>query len=147
MSEIGAMNLVLMALVLLVLAIFIYIIVKIKNEGDTDKTQESQLEKNLASKLDELLLIVSNKQSSKDTLEGVAIDFVQNFPFPAKRGENIPKHAKGYLNFILLLARHKNTDAKLIAFVNKELKKRNPTYSNEIDIYEDQGIKQRRSNY
>lgn len=148
MSEIGAMNLVLIALVLFVLAILVYIIYKIKNEGeDEGESQDNVVQKNINSKLDELILVLLNKQSTNDALTSVAIDFVQNFPFPPKKDANVPKSAKSYLRFVLLLAMHKNTDAKLIAYVNKELKKRNPSYANEIDIYEDQGIMQRGSNY
>lgn len=48
-----------------------------------------------------------------------------------------------YLNFILLNAYHKNADAKLIAFMDEELKIPNPEYKTEIDIYENEGIHQR----
>ena len=54
-----------------------------------------------------------------------------------------PKIAKVYLNFVLLVASHRNADAKLIAFMDEELKKANPEYKHEIDIYENEGINQR----
>ena len=51
--------------------------------------------------------------------------------------------AKIYLNFVLLVASHRNADAKLIAFMDDVLKNANPLYKKEIDIYENEGINQR----
>ena len=55
-----------------------------------------------------------------------------------------PSDAKAYLNFITILASHKNADAKLIAFMSNELKKKNPEYVAEIDYYEQLGTSQRK---
>ena len=35
-----------------------------------------------------------------------------------------------------MIASHRNADAKLIAFMDEELKKTNPDYKREIDLYE-----------
>ena len=55
----------------------------------------------------------------------------------------MPKGIKVYLNFVLLIASHKKSDAKLIAFMNTTLKKVNSDYGTEIDIYENEGLRQR----
>lgn len=145
MNEIGVMNLVLIALVLIVLSVLIFLILKLggDKEGEKQKSLDEVADEN--SRLDDLLFIVSRRSSSKSELSSAAIEFVRKLPFPKKESSKVPENAKEYLNFILLLASHKNTDAKLIAFVNKELKKRNPSYIKEIDIYEDQGIRQRKN--
>lgn len=54
--------------------------------------------------------------------------------FPSKR-TTAPKSAKVYLNFVLLVASHRNADAKIIAFMDSELKKSNPEYKKEITIF------------
>lgn len=148
MNEIGVMKLVLIALVLIVLSVLIFLILKLG--GDKESEKQKNLDEidevaNENSRLDDLLFIVSRRSSSKSELSSAAIEFVRKLPFPKKESSKVPENAKEYLNFILLLASHKNTDAKLIAFVNKELKKRNPSYIKEIDIYEDQGIRQRKN--
>ena len=69
--------------------------------------------------------------------------FSHFIPFPKKTKGIAPKSAKIYLNFVLLVASHHNADAKLIAFMDEELKKANPDYKREIDLYENEGINQR----
>lgn len=145
MNEIGVMNLVLIALVLIVLSVLIFLILKLGGDKESEKQKSLDEVANENSRLDDLLFIVSRRSSSKSELSSAAIEFVRKLPFPKKESSKVPENAKEYLNFILLLASHKNTDAKLIAFVNKELKKRNPSYIKEIDIYEDQGIRQRKN--
>lgn len=145
MNEIGVMNLVLIALVLIVLSVLIFLILKLGGDKESEKQKSLDEVANENSRLDDLLFIVSRRSSSKSELSSAAIEFVRKLPFPKKDSSKVPENAKEYLNFILLLASHKNTDAKLIAFVNKELKKRNPSYIKEIDIYEDQGIRQRKN--
>lgn len=145
MNEIGVMNLVLIALVLIVLSVLIFLILKLGGDKESEKQKSLDEVADENSRLDDLLFIVSRRSSSKSELSSAAIEFVRKLPFPQKDSSKVPENAKEYLNFILLLASHKNTDAKLIAFVNKELKKRNPSYIKEIDIYEDQGIRQRKN--
>ena len=68
--------------------------------------------------------------------------FSSNFRLPPKKDGIAPEDAKEYLNFILAIASHKNADAKLIAFMTNELKKKNPEYAREIDAYEQKGMSQ-----
>lgn len=144
MNEIGVVNIVLILLVFVVLLVLVFIILKIKNDEKPVEVSSEQKAVHVDIKLDDLIHIVSNERSSRQKISSAVFDFVENFPFPAKKDDKISDESKMYLNFILLLASHKNADAKLIAYANKELKKRNPDYLSEIDIYEDQGIEQRK---
>lgn len=93
--------------------------------------------------IEDMIEIAANRNSTKNDLTNAVMKVAKEFVFPAKiKGKN-PKGIKVYLNFVLLLASHKNADAKLIAFNNTELKKVNKEYSTEIDIYENEGLRQR----
>jgi len=95
------------------------------------------------SSIEEMLEIAANRNSSKNDLTNAIIKVSKELAFPSKIKGKIPKDAKLYLNFVLLIASHKKADAKLIAFMNYELKKANKAYSTEIDIYENEGLRQR----
>jgi len=87
--------------------------------------------------------IAVNRKSTRDDLQKAVDTVISDFPFPKKVKYKLPKEIKIYLNFILLLASHKNADAKLIAYMVEKLKEVNPEYIREIDIYENQGLKER----
>lgn len=144
MNEIGVVNIVLILLVFVVLFVLVFVVLKIKNDEKSNEVLSEHKVAPTGMKLDDLIHIVSNERSSRQKISRATLDFIENFPFPAKKDNAVQDESKMYLNFILLLASHKNADAKLIAHANKELKKRNPDYLDEIDIYEDQGIEQRK---
>ncbi len=91
----------------------------------------------------EMVEIAANRNSSRSDLINAILKVAKELPFPKKSRGVAPKEAELYLEFVLLIASHKNADAKLIAFCNKELKKANPTYATEIEIYENEGLKQK----
>ena len=93
---------------------------------------------------EDLLRVVKSKRSSTNELSKAVIQLVRHFPFPPKRGSSVPKEAKEYLDFVFALSSHPNANAKLIAFMDKELKRANPSYKMEIDVYEDRGLNLRR---
>ena len=95
--------------------------------------------------IEELVELVAKRTTTKNDLTSAIMRVSKECPFPPKEKGNPPKSAKVYLNFILLVASHHNADAKIIAFMNSELKKSNPEYKKEIDIYENEGINQRGS--
>jgi len=105
-------------------------------------TQGNEARKNKTT-IEELLEIASRRSTSRNDLTAAILKVSKECPFPSKIKGLAPKNAKMYLNFILLVASHKNADAKLIAFMDEELKKTNPEYKTEIDIYENEGIHQR----
>jgi len=93
--------------------------------------------------IEELIELVAKRATSKNDLTAAILKASKECPFPKKTKGIAPKSAKIYLNFVLLIASHHNADAKLIAFMDEELKKANPDYKTEIDIYESEGIHQR----
>jgi type II secretory pathway pseudopilin PulG len=93
--------------------------------------------------IEELIELVAKRTTSKNDLTAAILKASKECPFPKKTKGVAPKSAKMYLNFVLLIASHRNADAKLIAFMDEELKKANPDYKTEIDIYENEGIHQR----
>lgn len=107
------------------------------------REQEEKEERQKKASIEMMVELVAKRSTSKNDLTSAILEVARNCPFPAKTKGIAPKTAKMYLNFILLVSSHKNADAKLIAFMDEELKKTNPEYKTEIDIYENEGIHQR----
>jgi len=93
--------------------------------------------------IEALIDIVAQRTSSRNDLTNAILKAAQECPFPVKEKGVAPKISKVYLNFVLLVASHRNADAKLIAFMDEELKKANPEYKREIRMYENEGMNQR----
>ncbi|MDD4505490.1 MAG: hypothetical protein PHE60_03850 [Sulfurospirillaceae bacterium] len=107
------------------------------------RNQKEEEERQKKASIEMMVELVAKRTISKNELTSAILEVAKNCPFPAKNNGVAPKNAKMYLNFILLVASHKNADAKLIAFMDEALKKTNPEYKSEIDIYENEGINQR----
>jgi len=140
---------ILIAIVIIIIAIvFIALVLIVKNSNKTvvvNKTKNKN--KNSASKkkytIKEMNEVAARRDSSREDLKK-AIDIVKKeLIFPKKIKQKLPKDIKIYLNFVLLIASHRNADAKLIAYASRELKKANPEYTTEIDIYENEGVSER----
>mgnify|MGYP001202693265 CR=1 FL=1 len=93
--------------------------------------------------IEKIVEVAADRKSTKNDLTKAIIELSRSFPFPHKIKGKVPPEGKIYLNFVLLIASHKSADAKLVAFMNTELKKKNEEYRKEIDIYESEGIRQR----
>ncbi len=92
----------------------------------------------------EMVEIAARRDSTKEDLKR-AVDIVsKKLKFPKKDKYKVPEIAKIYLNFILLVSSHRNADAKLIAYMDAVLKAANPEYTKEIDIYENEGFRERK---
>ncbi len=111
------------------------VIVEVKKSEDRKSKDKTTIEM--------LCEIATKRNATKTELTDAILKAAKECPFPAKVKGVAPKSAKVYLNFILLVASHRNADAKLIAYMDTELKKANPDYKQEIDIYENEGINQR----
>ncbi len=109
-----------------------------KNINKKEKIKEPEIT------FEELLAIVKSKRSSTNELSKAVIQLIRHFPFPEKNGNIVSDEAKKYLDFVFSVASHPNANAKLIAFMDKELKRANPSYKMEIDVYEDRGLNLRR---
>jgi len=91
--------------------------------------------------INDMLKIAKAKNSSKEDLTKAVVTVAKELPFPPKMSKNgVSREAKKYLDFVFLVSAHPNSDAQLIAFMNKELKAKNPSYKMEIDVYEDRGV-------
>ncbi len=120
-----------------ILSILAFIISKVKSNDKKKKQIKEEVS------IHTYVKIVADKSSSAAQIQD-AIDTVVNFyTFPVKQGIETPPTAKPYLDFILYAVFHKNSSAKMIADMNKELKKANPSYKKEIDAYEEDGLRKR----
>ncbi|NPA81713.1 MAG: hypothetical protein GXO31_03785 [Epsilonproteobacteria bacterium] len=130
------------AVALLVVVLIVVMVFNMKKKSATAAVSAPKKEtpKEPEVTLDDLLEIVHCKQSSSNDLSKAVIKLVKDFPFPPKTGNSVSKEARKYLDFVFAVASHPNSNAKLIAFMDKELKRANPAYKMEIDVYEDRGL-------
>ena len=113
------------------------VVVKKKIKLSDDKEQKRKYT------IKDMVEVAARRDSSREDLKK-AIDIVaKDLLFPKKEKYKVPEIAKIYLNFVLLIASHRNADAKLIAYMDGALKAANPEYSKEIDIYENEGFRER----
>lgn len=110
-------------------------------ESPTPTPEQKEKEQKIA--IEALIEIAAKRTSTRNELANAIIRAAKDCPFPVKEKGVAPKVSKIYLNFVLLIASHRNADAKLIAFMDEELKKTNSEYKREIDLYENEGINQR----
>ena len=131
---------------IIIVVIFTALILIVKNNNKTVVIKKSASQSSMPSKkytIKDMNELAARRDSSREELKK-AIDIVKKeLIFPKKIKHKLPEGIKVYLNFVLLVASHRNADAKLIAYLDKELKKANPEYNTEIDIYENQGLKER----
>lgn len=136
---------VIVAVIIIVLVSLFIVVMNLQKTVIVEKKTPQEIKEEEARKIaiEELVEIAAKRTSTKNELSAAILKAAKECPFPPKEKRVFPKSAKVYLNFILLIASHKNTDAKMIAFMDTELKKANPEYKQEIDIYENEGIHQR----
>ena len=131
-------------LLIIIFLVFIVVFYFMKKPvQNTIKTKKKTKPVSKKITIEEMVEIAANKNSTKNDLNNAIMDVAKKLPFPKKIKGRLPEKAKVYLNFVLLVASHKQADAKLIAFSNTQLKKANKEYSTEIDIYENEGLRQR----
>ncbi|WP_263831968.1 hypothetical protein [Sulfurospirillum oryzae] len=131
--------------VIAIVLISLFIVVANLQKTVVEVTHHSKEEDAKAQKIaiEALVEIAAKRTSTRNDLTNAILRAAKECPFPTKEKGMAPKLSKVYLNFVLLIASHRNADAKLIAFMDEELKKANPTYKQEIDMYENEGINQR----
>ena len=126
----------LIALFILIIAVLIAAVLKFKDAPAKSISAEKTKRETT---LQDLLEIVRNKNELSEALK----IFATSFKIPPKNGDKVSAEARAYLMFITILASHPKADAKFIAFMNNELKKANPAYFSEIDVYEKEGVRKR----
>jgi len=113
------------------------VVVEINPKDDVQEAKERKIA------IEALIDIAVKRTTTRNDLTNAILKAAKECPFPPKEKGVAPKISKVYLNFVLLVASHHNADAKLIAFMDEELKKANPDYKREIDLYENEGMNQR----
>ena len=140
-------NYLILTIIAVIVVILVSLVIVITNLQKTVVIREVENEKAIeAAKIrtiEEMIDIAANRASSRNDLTAAIFEVAKSCTFPTKIKGVAPKSAKIYLNFVLLVSSHKNADAKLIAFMDETLKKANPEYKKEIDVYESEGIHQR----
>jgi len=136
------------ALIVALLIIIILVLVVVfssmgKKTTKVKKVKKQGIVKGKKYTIEDMVELAADRTITKNDLTNAIIKVSKEFKFPPKIKGKIPKGIKVYLNFVLLVASHKQADAKLIAFMNYELKKVNSDYGTEIDIYENEGLRQR----
>ena len=132
------------ALLIAAVCALIYLLLK-------DSTKETKSANKIAPIKEEILTIekleelASDNSLSKNELFDLVKVFADKFSIPAKKDKGAPKEASNYINFIILICSHQNADAKLISFLDKEAKKKNPSYVAEIEESEKIGIENRKN--
>ena len=134
---------ILAAIFLIIVAALIFLVIKFRHGGKTTQNAPATKEEKELT-LQDLIGIASNPKSDKNDLFAALKIFAASFKIPPKQNGKAASDVKAHLNFITILASHKNADAKLIAFMSNELKKKNPEYVAEIDYYEQLGTSQRK---
>ncbi|MGP1485447.1 MAG: fatty-acid--CoA ligase [Campylobacter sp.] len=132
----------LVLLFLIILAIVVVLALIPNNKARTVKKIDQNKPKQEIT-LQDLLNMASDRKADKNDLFVALKIFSNSFKIPPKNGGKATLEAKEHLRFVSLLASHPRADAKLIAFMNSELIKRNPEYAQEIDMYEKTGMSRR----
>ena len=130
---------------LLIVAICALIYLLLKNKDHQVLARGLEVEGEEEFTIEKLEELASDKNLSKNELFDLVKVFTDKFSIPAKKDKSAPKEANNYINFIILICSHKNADAKLISFLDKEAKKKNPSYITEIEDSEKIGIENRKN--
>lgn len=145
-------NTILLSVIIILLGIIICLVIfAIKNKNISTVIRKNKLNKNKKTKdqnkqseIISLIKTATNQNLEKDEIKKLVQIFL-SLNFPLKNGNKITKEAENYLNFILLISSHKNADAKIISHLSIESKKKNTSYSQEIEEYEEIGISSRKN--
>ena len=140
-------SLVVALVVALLIIIILVLVVVVSSMGKKSKkvkvVKKQGIVKGKKYTIENMVELAANRNTTKNDLTSAILKVSKEFIFPSKIKGKTPKDIKVYLNFVLLIASHKKSDAKLIAFMSTTLKKVNQDYSKEIDIYENEGLRQR----
>ncbi len=134
-------------ILIIIVVIFVVLLVILNNNSKVIIKTKTITKKDIPSKktisIKDMVEIAARRDSSEADLEKAIDDVASQLPFPKKIKHRVPKEAKIYLNFVLLIASHRNCNAKMIAHMDKVIKQANPDYAREIDIYENEGLRER----
>lgn len=135
------------AVLLIIVALLSVLAIKLVfiNKNQKSKPQKEPIkepkEKEIGIK--DLLIKASSKNLKKDEIKNL-IEIFLKLKWPPK-SDPLSDDAKLFLSFILIIASNKNTDAKLVAELNSQCKKANPSYTTQIEEYESTGLSARKA--
>ena len=117
--------------VILAILVFILIMPEKKQKKKIYTTKSKPVRK---TDLESLRYIIRNRVSTKEQLKQ-ALDDVLKYhgSIPKKFGSRMNPLFNGYMEILIMVCRHPNTDKDIIISFDKELSKRNPEYQNEIN--------------
>jgi hypothetical protein len=91
-----------------------------------------------------LQAIISNQKSSSAELEDALKNVIKYYGIiPKKEGIHPNKIFKKYAKLIITVCRHKNTNSKIVLLFDRELRKKNPTYEQNIEEMLQRGLNSR----
>lgn len=122
--------------------VFLFVLKKTSNKKTTT-SQSGETQKPKLSELDSMIYIVSQENVSEDEIAKTVENFIRTQRFE-KKSSNPSEICKKQLDFITKLASNKSATAKIIARLNMGLKKNNPEYYKEIEMYEAIGLMRRK---
>ena len=129
---------------LIFIAFIIVIISLIKHALEGDEISViTKIFKGQKVTIEDMNSYLKNSNPSKEDLNVLSGYFIGSLKIPTKSGSKVPDAAKPYLDFIAFFALSANSNAKMIADFNKDLKAKNPDYISEIDAIESKGLKAR----
>ena len=132
-------------LLIVAVCVLIYLLLKDNTNKTKPVNKITPIKEEMVLTIEKLEELASDKNLSKNELFDLVKVFTDKFSIPAKKDKSVPKEANNYINFIILICSHKNADAKLISFLDKEVKKKNPSYITEIEDSEKIGIENRKN--
>ena len=138
---------ILIVAMVMILGILIFLYVYRPSQKKTlhvksEKAQES--ESSQIPSFKKLLDIVKNNTTSDVELRNAAELIIKHYgTIKPKHGVAPDKDFKRYAEVIFAIARHPNTDKDIVLMFDRELTKRNPSYTREIDEMLNRGLSAR----
>lgn len=117
-----------------ILGILVFILVLPANKKEKKKHKIRVSEKKEKTDLESLRHIIRNRVSSKQELQN-ALNLVikHHGKIPKKLGTRVNPQFDSYMEILIMICRHPNTDKDLIIKFDKELANLNPEYKSEIN--------------
>lgn len=117
-----------------ILGILVFILVLPANKKEKKKHKIRVSEKKEKTDLESLRYIIRNRVSSKQELQN-ALNLVikHHGKIPKKLGTRVNPQFDSYMEILIMICRHPNTDKDIIIKFDKELANLNPEYKSEIN--------------
>ena len=92
----------------------------------------------------ELKAIIRDQRTTADNLVIAINQLIQYYgSIPLKEGIHPAKRFNEYASILIAVCRHKNTNAKIVLLLDKQLREKNPSYEHNIDEMLQRGLNSR----